>query len=55
MDKPENKLSDVFKFLGEAQIDMQKLAKDLLMPRKEETCFRCGEISDKCNCDELFI
>ena len=52
----ETKLSDLFRFLGEQQIKMQSTAEFLsYTEKKEETCERCNQISDKCECDEEFV
>jgi hypothetical protein len=54
--RKETNISNVFKHLAETQIKMQSTAEFLsYTEKKEETCERCNQISDKCECDEEFI
>lgn len=50
--KPEEvkKLGDVFLFLNDQQKKLEKLIES-----KEEVCELCGQISEKCDCEEAFI
>jgi hypothetical protein len=49
MEPKDEKLSSLFGFLGEQQIKLQKLIDRI----PEETCERCGQISEECICSEF--
>lgn len=48
-----NKLGDVFKFLGEQQAKLEKLAGEFYP--EHELCELCGLSDNECSCEEQFI